>query len=75
MRATRCPKGGKLTIETGDEIREDFMSGYTENAIVHQGTLDTGIEYVQKPRVPDALARRGREILRSPGRGPLRAHE
>jgi DNA-binding response OmpR family regulator len=45
-----------------------FMSGYTENAIVHHGILDAGIEYVQKPLVPDALARRVREVLDMPAR-------
>jgi hypothetical protein len=38
------------------------MSGYTENA-VHHGILDGGIEYVQKPLVPETLARRVREVL------------
>jgi CheY-like chemotaxis protein len=51
-----------------------FMSGYTENAIVHHGILDAGIEYVQKPLVPDTLARRVREVLDAPARPvPLRA--
>jgi hypothetical protein len=39
------------------------MSGYTENAIVHHGILDPSIEYVQKPLIPDILARRVREVL------------
>ena len=57
------------------QIRADlkvlFMSGYTENAIVHHGILDAGIEYVQNPLVPDALAHRVREVLDTPAR-PLR---
>ncbi|HKP62143.1 MAG TPA: ATP-binding protein [Polyangiales bacterium] len=43
-----------------------FMSGYTENAIVHHGILDPGIEYVQKPLLPETLARRVREVLEGP---------
>ena len=56
------------------ELKVLFMSGYTENAIVHHGILDAGIEYVQKPLVPDALARRVREVLDLPG-AALRSHQ
>ncbi|HXK20046.1 MAG TPA: ATP-binding protein, partial [Polyangiaceae bacterium] len=45
-----------------------FMSGYTENAIFHHGILDAGIEYVQKPLIPEMLARRVREVLDAPKR-------
>jgi two-component system cell cycle sensor histidine kinase/response regulator CckA len=43
-----------------------FMSGYTDNAIVHHGILDPDVAYVQKPLVPDVFARRVREVLDSP---------
>jgi len=66
--------GGRQLAERLVQIRADlkvlFMSGYTENAIVHHGILDAGIEYVQKPLVPDALARRVREVLDTPARPP-----
>ncbi len=40
-----------------------FMSGYTDNAIVHQGFLDEGANFIQKPFSPDAMARKVREVL------------
>ncbi len=40
-----------------------FTSAYTENAIVHQGVLNQGVELLQKPFTPSALAHRLRDIL------------
>jgi PAS domain S-box-containing protein len=40
-----------------------FTSAYTENAIVHQGTLTPGVILLQKPFTPSALAVKVREVL------------
>jgi PAS domain S-box-containing protein len=44
-----------------------FTSGYTENAIVHQGVLNPGVTLLQKPFTPSALAHKLREVLDQPG--------
>jgi signal transduction histidine kinase/ActR/RegA family two-component response regulator len=45
------------------EIRVAFMSGYTDDAILHHGVLDSDVAFIQKPLTPDALTRRVREVL------------
>ena len=40
-----------------------FMSGYTANVIVHQGMLNDGVAFLQKPFSIMDLARKVREIL------------
>jgi len=42
-----------------------FMSGYTDEAIVHHGVLDADVEFIQKPFTPAGLAGRVREVLDS----------
>jgi CheY-like chemotaxis protein len=40
-----------------------FTTGYAQNAIVHNGILDSDVEMISKPFSPDALARSVRRIL------------
>ena len=44
-------------------IKVLYMSGYTDNAIVHHGVLERGTNYIQKPFTVDSLARKVREVL------------
>ena len=39
------------------------MSGYTDDAIVRHGILDSTIAFLQKPITPETLARKVRETL------------
>jgi two-component system cell cycle sensor histidine kinase/response regulator CckA len=40
-----------------------FMSGYTDNAITHNGILEPGTAFLQKPFVPKSLLGKIREVL------------
>lgn len=44
-----------------------YMSGYTDDAIVQHGMLEAGINFLQKPFTPVALAMKVREVLDARG--------
>jgi len=47
------------------DVRVLYMSGYTENAVGHDGTLDAGVNLLQKPFSLPVLKDRVREVLDS----------
>jgi FixJ family two-component response regulator len=66
--------GGKELARTVSKIFPAvevlFMSGHTADAIVHNGALEQGVEFIQKPFARTALLRKIREILDRPKSAP-----
>jgi PAS domain S-box-containing protein len=52
-----------LVMKSRPDLRVMFMSGYTDDAIVHRGVLDADTPFLQKPFTPEALARKVRTVL------------
>jgi len=58
--------GAKLAEEAHKlrpELKILFTTGYTRNAVVHNGVLDPGVELIGKPFTIDQLSRKVREVL------------
>ncbi|MFC3609711.1 response regulator [Stutzerimonas tarimensis] len=61
----RAPELAREAVRLLPEIVVLFTSGYTQNAIVHGGRLDEGVELISKPYRLEDLARRIRHLLSS----------
>ncbi len=48
------------------DIRVLFMSGYTDEVIVHHGVLDPGVHFIQKPFTALAFLHKVRQVLDEP---------
>jgi CheY-like chemotaxis protein len=47
------------------DVRVIYMSGYTDDMLLHAGALGPGAAFLRKPLRPDVLASRVREVLDS----------
>ncbi|MFK4522607.1 PAS domain S-box-containing protein [Bradyrhizobium japonicum] len=59
----RSPDFARKAKERLPNVAVLFTSGYTQNAIVHGGRLDPGVELLAKPYTREALARKIRHLL------------
>lgn len=63
--AMRSPELARKAKDRLPSVAVLFTSGYTQNAIVHGGRLDPGVELLPKPYTREALARKIRHVLAS----------
>jgi two-component system, cell cycle sensor histidine kinase and response regulator CckA len=58
--------GPQLAAQLADRrpgLKVVYMSGYTQEAIVHHGVVDPGIAFLHKPFTSESLERKIREVL------------
>jgi two-component system NtrC family sensor kinase len=70
--------GGMNGRQIADEARRRrpdlkvlFATGYTRNAIIHQGRLDADVDLLTKPFTPDDLVKKVRQILDTDSKDPV----
>jgi hypothetical protein len=61
-----CDKLAERMGHSHPGIKVLYMSGYTDDAIVHHGVLDSGLTLLQKPFTRESLSRKMREALGAP---------
>jgi two-component system cell cycle sensor histidine kinase/response regulator CckA len=57
------PKLAARLVQKRPGLKVLYVSGYTANAIVHNGLVDPGITFLQKPFSRDALGQKVREVI------------
>ncbi|MBA3030454.1 MAG: PAS domain S-box protein [Desulfobacteraceae bacterium] len=64
MPQMKGPEVRAKIIETRPDMKVLYMSGYTDNVIVHHGILMDGIEFIQKPFSVNALLEKVQQVLK-----------
>jgi two-component system, cell cycle sensor histidine kinase and response regulator CckA len=57
------PELAKRLLALRPDLKVLFVSGYTDDAIIHQGVLSSDTAFLQKPFTTEALAKKIREVL------------
>jgi signal transduction histidine kinase len=57
-------------LEQRPELRVIYMSGYSEDAVLHRDVFSPGILFIEKPFTPQALADKMRQVLDAPAARP-----
>lgn len=57
------PKLAEQAAALQPQIKVLFVSGYTADAILHHGVLDSNVEFLGKPFTPTVLAEKVRKVL------------
>ena len=63
MPGSSDPELVKRLVEQRPTLKVIYMSGYTDDAIVHHGVLAPGIEFLAKPFTSESLSRKVRDVL------------
>ncbi|WP_435302633.1 response regulator [Paraburkholderia strydomiana] len=79
--ALRSPEMARRAVAMLAGLKVLYTSGYTQNAIVHGGRLDPGVELLSKPysrhqlaaKVRQVLANRDKDATERPGPAPVLA--
>ena len=63
MPGTSGPELTKRLVERRPALKVIYMSGYTEDAIIHHGVLNPGISFLHKPFTAESLGQKMHEVL------------